>query len=336
MPKPNRYVWRIKQKKQTASSSSAPPPPPPPPPPWVELPREITADILSRLGTVEILLNAQRVCSTWCNICHDPSMWRVIDMRNDEDTYMEDVFDKLCRIAVDRSQGQLLKINIEYFGNHDLLQYITQRSSQLRHLRLVSCDDILNGSLAAVAKNFPLLEELHIYLTAICTVDIEAVGRSCSQLKSFTFNDCGFRGLTRFRSLQIDVNDQALAIAVNMPELRHLALFGNTMTNEGLCAILDGCPRLESLDLRHCYSIDLKGDLETRCHQHIIDLKCPHDCTHGYEFSAQICDYNSGDDQSVWFSDYFNDYEYDYDDFDYDDFTDPFNGEYLDEDGFFW
>lgn len=257
-------------------------------------------------------------------------------MPNDEDLYMNDVFDKLCRVAVDRSQGQLFKINIEYFGNDGLLEYISQRSSQLRHLRLVSCDNISNGALAAVAKNFPLLEELHIYLSAISTVDIEAVGRSCSQLKSFTLNDSGFRGLTGFRSLQIDVNDQALAIAVNMPELRHLALFGNTMTNEGLCAILDGCPRLESLDLRHCYSVDLQGDLGTRCRQQIIDLKCPHDCTHGYEFSAQICDYNSGDDESdLGLSDYFYDYDYDYGDFDYDGFTNPF-GEYLDEDGFFW
>ncbi|KAF3616212.1 putative 60S ribosomal protein L32-1-like, partial [Capsicum annuum] len=284
MSKPKRFVWRVKQK-------AAAPPPPPPPPPWVELPREITADILRRLGIVEILLNAERVCSTWWNVCHDPSMWRVIDMRDDDDMYMEDVFDKLCRIAVDRSQ---------------------------------------------VAKNFPLLEELHIYLSAISKVDIEVVGRSCSQLKSFTLNDSGFRGLAGFRRLQIDVNDQAMAIAVNMPELRHLALFGNTMTNEGLSAILDGCPRLQSLDLRHCYSIDLKGDLGTRCHQQIIDLKCPHDCTRGYEFSAQICDYNSGDDESDGLSDYYEyEYDYDYDDFDYDDFTNPFNGEYLDEDGFF-
>lgn len=193
--------------------------------------------------------------------------------------------------------------------------------------------------MAAVAENFPLLEELHIYLSAINIVDIEAVGRSCSQLKSFTLNACGFSGgLTGFRRLQINVNDQAHAIAVNMPELRHLALFGNTMTNEGLRAILDGCPRLESLDLRHCYSIDLEGDLEMRCHQQIVDLKCPHACTHGYEFSAQICDYNPADDESdLDLSDYYDYDDYDHHDFEYDDFNNPFGGEYLlDEDGFFW
>ncbi|CAN4082003.1 unnamed protein product [Withania somnifera] len=305
-------------KTQKASSSA-----PPPSPPWVELPLEITAEILRRLGAVEILLNVQRVCTTWRKACYDPTMWRVIDMRNGEDMYMFDVFDKLCRVAVDRSQGQLFKINIQYFGNKSLLEYIAQRSSQLKHLRLVYCDNISNGGLAAVAKNFPLLEELHIYLSAISIVDIESVGRSCSQLKSFTLNNGAFGGWTGFRNLQIDVNDQAMAIAVNMPELRRLALFGNTMTNEGLCAILNGCPLLESLDLRHCYSIDLEGDLGTRCRQQIADL------------NGQICDYMTSDDEpDLDLRNYF--YDYDYGDFEYDDITNPFSGEYLDEGGFFW
>ncbi|XP_009600335.2 F-box protein SKIP19-like [Nicotiana tabacum] len=337
MPKPKRLVWRIKQKNQKASTSSSKPPPPPSPP-WVELPREITADILHRLGAIEILQNAQRVFSTWWKVCHDPIMWRDIDMGSDIDVDIgDDVLDELCRVAVNRSQGQLHKINIEHFGNDYLLKYIAERSSQLRHLRLVTRDEISDGGLAAVAKNFPLLEELHIYLAVISKADIEAIGCSCLQLKSFTLNNIGFRG---FRSSYYYVNDEALAIAGNMPELRHLALFGNDLTNEGLCAILDGCPQLESLDLRHCYSIDLEGDLGKRCRQQIKNLKRPRDSTSGYEFRAQICDYSSSNDEyksglsEADLSDYI--YDYEYDDFDYDDFTNPFSSEYLDEDGFFY
>ncbi|KAK6781803.1 hypothetical protein RDI58_019599 [Solanum bulbocastanum] len=39
-------------KKLKASSIA---PPPPPSPPWVDLPAEITVDILQRLGTIEIV-----------------------------------------------------------------------------------------------------------------------------------------------------------------------------------------------------------------------------------------------------------------------------------------
>lgn len=141
-----------------------------------------------------------------------------------------------------------------------------------------------DGCLAAAAKNFPLLEELHIYLSYINKDQIEVIGHSCPLLKSFTLSAHGFLG---YQS-----NDEALAVARSMPELRHLSLFGNALSNEGLHAILDGCPHLESLDLRHCYNIDLdEGDLESRCKQQIVDLKDPDDSTCGYEFNAEIWDY---------------------------------------------
>ncbi|XP_070019540.1 putative F-box/LRR-repeat protein 23 [Nicotiana sylvestris] len=128
------------------------------------------------------------------------------------------------------------------------------RSNKLRHLRLVTCYYTEDGCLAAAAKNFPLLEELHIYLSDMNKDDIEVI---------------------------------ALAVARNMPKLRHLSLLGNVLTNEGLYAILDGCLHLQSLDIRHCFNINLEGDLGGRCKQQIIDLKLPHDSTYGYEFDAQ-------------------------------------------------
>lgn len=48
-------------------------------------------------------------------------------------------------------------------------------------------------------------------------------------------------------------NDSALAIA-GTNHLNDLMLFRNRLTNEGLCAILVGCPHLESLDLRQCFN----------------------------------------------------------------------------------
>ncbi|XP_019070747.2 putative F-box/LRR-repeat protein 9 [Solanum lycopersicum] len=244
---------------------------------WAELPVEITMDILQRLGTVEIVESAQRVCSTWWKVCHDPAMWRVIDLKYDPNSDMRGVLNKICRIAVDRSQSQLLKISI---GSKDLLNYIAERSSQLRHLRLVNCGNVA-GALVSAAKNFPLLEELHTHLTFITAEDIQSVGRYCPLLKSFTLNASriGY-------SLSTD-DAQALAIAKSMPELRHLALLLNPLTNVGLQAILDGCPHLVSLDLRHS-NVNLEGDLGRRCRQQIVDLKQPHDSTHDYEFDSKI------------------------------------------------
>ena len=113
-----------------ASSSileSAPPEPEEERRNWLELPREVTASILSRLVAIDILTTAQFVCKSWLEISKDPLVWRRIDMYKAGDLDLEMDLDKMCRHAVDRSCGQLVDINIEYFGNDDLLKYIADR-----------------------------------------------------------------------------------------------------------------------------------------------------------------------------------------------------------------
>ncbi|XP_006352291.1 putative F-box/LRR-repeat protein 23 [Solanum tuberosum] len=167
------------------------------------------------------------VCSTWWKVCHDPAMWRVVHLKFEPDSNWNCLLEKICRIAVDRSQGQLLRISIENCGSKELLVYIAERSSQPRHLCLVKCGNVA-GSLTAAAKNFPLLEELHTHLTLITEEDIESVGHYCPLLKSFTLN--ASRCTTIVYSLSPD-DGQALAIARSMPELRQLALIDKCWTS---------------------------------------------------------------------------------------------------------
>lgn len=111
-----------------AASSSGPPPDAPsssdPPTQWVELPGDVTANILQRLGAEEILRSAQQVCTTWWKVCQDPAMWRVIDMCNPEQLNLNEEYTVMCRRAVDRSQGQLLELTLDYFGDEELMEHI--------------------------------------------------------------------------------------------------------------------------------------------------------------------------------------------------------------------
>ncbi|MFS8012535.1 putative F-box domain-containing protein [Helianthus anomalus] len=43
---------------------------------WLDLPSDVTFNILNRIGMVDILENAQKVCTAWRKICKDPTMWR--------------------------------------------------------------------------------------------------------------------------------------------------------------------------------------------------------------------------------------------------------------------
>ncbi|RZC66152.1 hypothetical protein C5167_009845 [Papaver somniferum] len=237
-------------------------------------------------GTIHILLSAQSVCSTWRKVSKEPSLFRSIDMRNRSDLFDGKMYDleKLAREAVDRSCGQLVEFSMDGFGNNELLAQIADKSCELRCLRLVSSYQIRGGALMNVAKKAVMLEELEIRHCSLLEDTLLAVGNACPQLKTLRLNSRSYRGA----HVETHCDNEALAIAGNMPELRHLRLFGNNLTNVGLKAILDGCLHLESLDLRQCFNVNLEGDLLRSCGDRLIKLRLPNDSTDDYEFDDAI------------------------------------------------
>ncbi|CAJ2640749.1 unnamed protein product [Trifolium pratense] len=231
-------------------------------PNWLELPRDITSNILQRLGAVEILTNVRNVCPCWWNICKDPSMWRNIQMGTFHLYFDPDRLVKMCQHAVDLSSGHLEKIHIYRFGTDDLLHYIADRASNLRSIHLYSCIRISDEGLCEVAKKFPFLEEVDISNGFQSPKSLEVIGQSCPLLKSLTYY-----GMSYFTW-----DHAAFVIANTMPGLRHLDIHGNRLTDVGLIAILDGCPLLESLDIRGCSNLEFSGNLWKRLHNQIKDL----------------------------------------------------------------
>jgi F-box/leucine-rich repeat protein 2/20 len=129
------------------------------------------------------------------------------------------------------------------------------------------CGDILCRKLSEVGFKFPMLEEFDISFSNICMNSLENIGRSCPVLKSLKFR--------RTSDVPFKWNGDAFAIAKTMPKLCHLSMIGNSLSNAGLEAILDGCPLLEFLDLQRCVHLDLSGSLGKRCRDQIKDLVLP-------------------------------------------------------------
>ncbi|MED6152080.1 hypothetical protein PIB30_088574 [Stylosanthes scabra] len=248
---------------------------------WLDLPNDLTLAIISRLDTFQILTRAQLVCRQWRSICLDPLMWRTINICDVENDDYSRCFhlEKMWRHAIDRSCGLLEDISIEFFGSDDLLKYIIDSKCKLRRLQLVLCLGNITKGLFEIAERLPMLEELDITSGRyISSVVLEAIGRGCPLLKSFKFNENGaFYG-----------NDQAFAIAKNMPNLRHLQLVNNYLDKSGVSAILDGCPRLESLDLRGCCNVELEGELRRRCDEQLKDFIEP-DTPYSFRSWLRIC-----------------------------------------------
>ncbi|XP_058746359.1 putative F-box/LRR-repeat protein 23 [Vicia villosa] len=256
-----------------------------PKPNWLELPREITMNIFQRLCTLEIVTSASVVCPLWWDICKDPLIWRTIDMvtgittdmftdPSQSKSYFEYLsrLEKICRYAVNRSCGHLKDIYIKKFGTFDFLIRIAKSASHLRSIRLEKCYEIPTAEIYEVVKIQPFLEELdifHCYDYAQTTHLFEFIGQSCPLLKSLKFSPT-------MEEVDNKSDDGAFAIANTMPMLRHLTILNNGLTNNGLLAILDGCPLLESLDIRGCVHVDLDGSLNERCKQ-IKELRFPSD-----------------------------------------------------------
>ncbi|KAL7142478.1 hypothetical protein ABFS83_08G125300 [Erythranthe nasuta] len=220
------------------------------PPPWEKLPPEITAVILQKLGAMETLTTARKVCPTWRRVSEEyPSIWRSIDIQDPLCMY-EDI-ETMCRHAVDLSQGQLIELIINGFGTSDTILYISQRSSQLKRLQIVNCHCISFSSVVEAIKKFPLLEELHLQLDFDSTnvKGIETIGKCCPLLNSLNLRD---------RKKKLLYNG-TLSMFFDSP------------------AILRGCPNLASLDIRGCYNVFESDDVEQLCFERINEFKGPDD-----------------------------------------------------------
>ncbi|KAL8251285.1 hypothetical protein R6Q59_034978 [Mikania micrantha] len=314
VPKP-KQIWRVKQPTRN----------------WLELPSDLMVNILQRISVIEILDNAQKVCTAWRAICMDPAMWRLIYMENNLGSSGITVYRKMCKQAVDRSQGQLAELTMVGFCDYELLQFVADRARQLKRLEIVHYFGGMYGICCQALKKLSLLEELSLFRTNISVEHIVAAGRCCPLLKTLKVNqseafktysswkvedddadaeddDVGNAAEDDDEESMIVENEIALAIGKNLPGLTHLELIGNCMENIGLQAILDGCCHLESLDLRRCLFVDLEGDLGKRCLQQIKHLKLPHESLEGYPHAYDA--YDALDDSEDDWREYYEDPEY--------------------------
>ncbi|KAJ3693593.1 hypothetical protein LUZ60_009073 [Juncus effusus] len=288
---------------------------------WAELNGDILMEIFRMIGILDVFKGAGSVCRAWRRVAKDePDLWRRIDMTNHNYAFESDVLRDLTKLAIDRSKGRLEEFWIEDLGNDDLLQYLSDRTTVLKSLKLILCFQIREEGLINTVKKQPLLEELQITFGSFSGKLPELVGKEIPNLKRFKLNRAWSfpPSPNPYDDDEEMVNiedEEAFGIGKTMHELRDLQLIGNRLTNEGLKAILQGCPHLETLDLRRCYNIDMDSDMRARCGR-LDTFRSPDDSLDDYEFKAE-----TSPDRS----------DMDYDEYGDDDFGNvPFN--YVDDD----
>ncbi|KAJ1282536.1 hypothetical protein BS78_03G060000 [Paspalum vaginatum] len=255
-----------------------------PPRDWTALPPGELSAVLGKLDHIEILRGAGRVCRSWSRTARDePELWRSINMLFHAELSFEDDLHALARTAVRPSAGLCEAFWGEYAGDDRLILYLADMAPLLKSLRFISCYDVCQEAFMEAIRKFPLLEELELSISPnVYGEAFGVVGESCPLLKRFRLSKKVFVSIEGGSQ---DKDEEAMGIA-KMHELRSLQLFNCELTNAGLVAILDGCPHLESLDIRQCFNVDMdQSAVRAKCCR-IKTLKLPHDSTAGYEFSV--------------------------------------------------
>ncbi|KAJ1261257.1 hypothetical protein BS78_09G015200 [Paspalum vaginatum] len=266
---------------------------------WAEMPSDALAAVFGKLDVADILTGAGLVCRAWRRLAAtDPTLWRRVDMSHQGDLLETEEVEAMARAAVERAAGTMEAFCADTFVTDDLLRYISQRAPSLKSLQLCLCHDVSNEGFAVAINCFPQLEELDITFCSLYGSVCETAGRACPQLKCFKLNERWSILHSEFAPYEgMDDDTEALGIASTMPGLQDLQLIGNNLTNDGLTAILDCCPHLESLDIRQCYNIEMDDALKLKCAR-IRDLKLPHDPISDFKYRAYIVSSiaNSGSD----------------------------------------
>ncbi|KAJ4754801.1 RNI-like superfamily protein [Rhynchospora pubera] len=129
---------------------------------WSELPSDILLKIFEKVGQINVLTKAIRVCRDWLEVArNDPILWRKVDMTYHGDQFGPNDLEDIACVAVNWSAGQLEEFSAEKFGSGALLQYIASRSSNLKCIRLIK-SPVSRKTLKKVIKRCPLIEEIEL------------------------------------------------------------------------------------------------------------------------------------------------------------------------------
>nr|CAB3482391.1 unnamed protein product [Digitaria exilis] len=243
-----------------------------------------------KLGAIEILMGAGIVCRSWLAAAKTPELWRFVDMTRHKLVFLknEGTMCAMAKVAIDRSNGRMESFWAQKFVTcfYDVGQFFEEHSTHCMRI-------CLGVSLAKLADKCPLLEEIECSYQTLPAEFFRYIGRVRPNLKRLRIHieewydsDQIMREMEEENRQRYDYDDEdedeepeegsfeqwearknegAFAIAESLPELRLLQMAGNSLTNKGLYAILDGCPHLECLDISDCSNLHVDSELKARC-----------------------------------------------------------------------
>ncbi|CAL5007857.1 unnamed protein product [Urochloa decumbens] len=273
---------------------------------WAELPLDALLAVLGRLDGVDILLGAGLVCRPWRRAARgEPELWRRIHIRRHAKLVVADRIEAAMRAAVRRSDRRPVRGFPGRRRGRRPVRLFPLPCRRLRSLRLLftSCHKISKRGLNGAIRKLPMLEELELSLNSssatgsgFCSFAeaCAAAAGPCPLLKRLRLNKHEFHWGSNIG------DSEAMEIA-KMRGLQTLQLFSNSLGNAGLVAILEGCVGLQSLDIRHCFNVEMNDKMRAKCTR-LQTLRLLEDSMDDYElsFGSPVMDPGSPEEEQYW------------------------------------
>ncbi|KAF3791992.1 F-box protein [Nymphaea thermarum] len=223
---------------------------------WEELVPDVIGLIFSKLSLRDLLMVVPKVCRSWAEVAAAPYCWQKIDI--EEWCMMHsklDQVDRMLRLLLPWSSGSLRQLSVYAVPDDDSFAFIADHASSLESLRIPK-SHLSDAVVAQVAAKFQKLKFLDVsYCESIGAEALESFGRHCKSLVSVKRTMHPMRVLSKSPQ-----DDEALAIARTMPQIKHLEMPYGLLTTAGVREILSACLELEFLDLRGCWYVRLQGE----------------------------------------------------------------------------
>lgn len=239
-----------------------------------DIPFEALIDIFSRLDLEERWKSVSFVCKGWFKAFKDPSFWQVVDFENYFarkretaswwNTEFEEKMDKMVKIAVDYSCGDLRELHVRHCSDEALI-YLAQRCANLQRLSIKACPSVTDASACQIALGCHRIEELDIsYCHNISCAALEKIGLTCRNLTIVKRNMLNSLDPSEYRDLvpteyiraaPLSGDEEATSFAKFMPNLKHLEMQFSKLSPKGLMVLVNGCLNLEHLDLFGCSNL---------------------------------------------------------------------------------
>ncbi|KAL2628994.1 hypothetical protein R1flu_013680 [Riccia fluitans] len=244
---------------------------------WDEMPADALVEVFTRFSVEDRLRSIPQICKAWRKATVDPGCWKFVDLK-EWCMHMYrcgrsgEVIDRMIGLVVKRSCGGIEELHVAKLQSDASLKFLAR--SRLNCLKALSIpgSDVTESGFCELIRTLPTLVHLDISnCTLLKSKSLEVIGQTCKSLTRLDRLMCPLSPASLLwprsrwgRSIRwgrhiasreraafggLTEDSEAMAIAYNMPKLKHLKMSANSLPNSSVATIREKCPELEILEI---------------------------------------------------------------------------------------